>query len=107
MISYVPQGNFLLSGSIRDAVHFWQGERVEDPALVPAAIARMLAAPGPYLLDVAISREQNVYPMVAPGDALGEVIGAIDVAVGAVRLNMPEAPRNAAPAADAEEGDDE
>ena len=85
----------------------WQGERVEDPALVPAAIARMLAAPGPYLLDVAISREQNVYPMVAPGDALGEVIGAIDVAVGAVRLNMPEAPRNAAPAADAEEGDDE
>ena len=34
----------------------------------------------PYLLDVAISPEQNVYPMVAPGAALDNVMGAIDVA---------------------------
>ena len=47
-------------------------------------------ATGPYLLDVAISRDQNVYPMVAPGRALDEVIGAIDVAVGAVRTDVPE-----------------
>lgn len=45
----------------------------------------MLDAEGPYLLDVVISREQNVYPMVAPGKAMSDVIGAIDVAVGAVR----------------------
>ena len=45
----------------------WQGERVEKPADVDAALARMLASDGPYLLDVAISRDQNVYPMVAPG----------------------------------------
>ena len=50
----------------------------------------MLAAEGPYLLDVAISRDQNVFPMVAPGKALDDVIGAIDVAVGAVRTDMPE-----------------
>ena len=31
------------------------------------------------------SRDQNVYPMVAPGKAMNDVIGAIDVAVGAVR----------------------
>ena len=55
-----------------------------------AALARMLASDGPYLLDVAISRDQNVYPMVAPGRALDEVIGAIDVAVGAVRTDVPE-----------------
>ena len=50
----------------------------------------MLAAEGPCLLDVAISRDQNVFPMVAPGKALDDVIGAIDVAVGAVRTDMPE-----------------
>lgn len=67
----------------------WQGERVDNPAEVPAAIARMLASEGPYLLDVKISRDQNVYPMVAPGAALDNVMGAIDVAVGAVRTDMP------------------
>ena len=63
----------------------WEGERIERPEELDAALDRMLAAPGPYLLDVAISRDQNVYPMVAPGNALSDVIGAIDVAVGAVR----------------------
>lgn len=67
----------------------WQGERVEDPANLDVALARMVAATGPYLLDVAISRDQNVFPMVAPGKALDEVIGAIDVAVGAVRTDVP------------------
>lgn len=69
----------------------WQAERVEDPADVSAAIGRMLASDGPYLLDVAVSRDQNVYPMVAPGEALDNVMGAIDVAVGAVRTDMPQA----------------
>ncbi len=52
----------------------------------------MLAHDGPYLLDVKISPEQNVYPMVAPGSALDDVMGAIDVAVGAVRTDMPATP---------------
>ncbi|WP_367268772.1 biosynthetic-type acetolactate synthase large subunit [uncultured Adlercreutzia sp.] len=67
----------------------WEGERVEHAEEVAPAIARMLAAEGPYLLDVAISRDQNVYPMVAPGAALNSIMGAIDVAVGAVRTDMP------------------
>ncbi len=36
MVSYVPQGNFLLSGTIRDAVHFWQGESVDEERLKEA-----------------------------------------------------------------------
>ena len=68
----------------------WEGERIERPEELDAALSRMLAAEGPYLLDVAISRDQNVYPMVAPGRALDDVIGAIDVAVGAVRTDVPE-----------------
>ena len=67
----------------------WQGRRIADPAQVDAALDEMLASEGPYLLDVAISREQNVYPMVAPGAALDNIMGAIDVAVGAVRTDMP------------------
>ena len=66
----------------------WEAERVDRPEDVEAAIERMLAATGPYLLDAVISPEQNVYPMVAPGSALDDVIGAIDAAVGAVRTGM-------------------
>ena len=65
----------------------WEGERIEKPEEVALAIARMLASDKPYLLDVAISPDQNVYPMVAPGAALDNVIGAIDVTLGAVRVN--------------------
>jgi acetolactate synthase-1/2/3 large subunit len=68
----------------------WAAKRIENPADVAGAIKEMLAASGPYLLDVSISREQNVYPMVAPGAALDNVMGAIDVAVGAVRTEVPK-----------------
>ena len=36
MISYVPQGNFLMSGTIREAVHFWQGQNIDDEKLKEA-----------------------------------------------------------------------
>lgn len=67
----------------------WEGKRITHPSEVEDAIAEMLASEKPYLLDVAISRDQNVYPMVAPGSALDDIMGAIDVAVGAVRTDMP------------------
>lgn len=67
----------------------WKGKRITKPSEVADALQEMLESSGPYLLDVAISREQNVYPMVAPGSALDDVMGAIDVAVGAVRTAMP------------------
>ena len=68
----------------------WEAERVTEPSELSAAYDRMLASDKPYLLDVAISREQNVYPMVAPGAGLSDVIGAIDIAVGAVRTGGEE-----------------
>lgn len=67
----------------------WHAQRITRPAEVTKALNEMLASDGPYLLDVAISPEQNVYPMVAPGAALDNIMGAIDVAVGAVRTDMP------------------
>ena len=33
MISYVPQGNFLMSGTIREAVHFWQDSEIDETNL--------------------------------------------------------------------------
>ena len=70
----------------------WQAERACDPAKLDEAYDRMLACDGPFLLDVAISDQQNVFPMVAPGKAMSDVMGAIDVAVGAVRTDVPGEP---------------
>lgn len=67
----------------------WQGARVSKPEEVAAAIKAMLDADGPYLLDVEISREQNVYPMVAAGQPLHAIMGAIDAQAGGARTNVP------------------
>ena len=64
----------------------WQAEHVSNPEEVDAAMQRMLDSEGPYLLDLAISADQTVYPMVAPGAALDDIIGAIDLTVGGVRV---------------------
>lgn len=56
----------------------WGAERVDRPENVQGAIERMLATSGPYLLDLRVPRDQNVFPMVAPGNGLSQVIGAID-----------------------------
>ncbi len=69
----------------------WKGERVDDPAKLDEAIERMLASKTPYLLDVAIAADQSVFPMVAPGRALHDTIGAIDVDAGIVRTTGDEA----------------
>ena len=47
----------------------------------------MLGEAGPYLLDVAIQRDRNVFPIVAPGHALSDVMGAIDSESGARDLS--------------------
>jgi acetolactate synthase-1/2/3 large subunit len=69
----------------------WDARRIENPSEVADAIAQMLASDKPYLLDVAISPDQNVYPMVAPGAAIDNIMGAIDTAVGAVRTSTKKA----------------
>ena len=64
----------------------WQAERITRPDEIDAALDRMLAATDPYLLDVVIPTAQTVYPMVAPGAAIDDIIGAIDVTLGGVRV---------------------
>ena len=55
----------------------WQAERVDGPEQLEGAFDRMLAAEGPYLVDMRIDRDQSVFPMVAPGKGLAEAIGAV------------------------------
>lgn len=65
----------------------WQAMRIEHPDQVDEALDTMLASDGPFLLDVVIPTEQTVYPMVAPGAALDDIIGALDVTLGGVRVS--------------------
>lgn len=65
----------------------WQAMRIEHPDQVDEALDTMLASDGPFLLDVIIPTEQTVYPMVAPGAALDDTIGALDVTLGGVRVS--------------------
>lgn len=65
----------------------WRARRVEKPEDVDAALDEMLVSKEPFLLDVIIPRDQTVYPMVAPGAPIDDIIGALDVTLGGVRVS--------------------
>jgi acetolactate synthase-1/2/3 large subunit len=48
-------------------------KKVSDRKELKSSIEELLAAEGPYLLDVAIEKEGNVLPMVEPGASVSEV----------------------------------
>lgn len=52
-----------------------KGMIVEEPDQLEAAIAAMLAHDGPVLMDVRVRRDENCYPMVAPGKSNAQMIG--------------------------------
>ena len=51
------------------------GIRVTEPEEVAPALRRALKAKRPVLIDFVIEREENVFPMVAPGASLDDMIG--------------------------------
>jgi acetolactate synthase-1/2/3 large subunit len=52
----------------------FRGRTVERPEDLRAALEEAVADPGPYLLNVRVSREENVYPMVPAGGAINEMV---------------------------------
>lgn len=52
----------------------FRAERVSCRSELDAAIERMMADDGTYLLDVNIDPEDMVFPMVAPGSAVNEIL---------------------------------
>jgi acetolactate synthase-1/2/3 large subunit len=49
------------------------GKKVSDRKELKSALDKMLAAKGPYLLDIMIEKEGNVLPMIEPGASVSEV----------------------------------
>ncbi|HEY9625345.1 MAG TPA: biosynthetic-type acetolactate synthase large subunit [Crinalium sp.] len=52
-----------------------KGIVVHDRAELAGAIAEMLAHDGPVLVDVRVKRDENCYPMVAPGKSNAQMVG--------------------------------
>lgn len=50
------------------------GRKVTDASEIDEAIAEMLAFDGPYLLHVMVQKEENVFPMIASGKAVNEIV---------------------------------
>ncbi|MCF8363144.1 MAG: biosynthetic-type acetolactate synthase large subunit [Prolixibacteraceae bacterium] len=49
-------------------------KRIEKGADLQAAIAEMIDTDGPYLLEVHVEKEDNVFPMVATGASVSEIM---------------------------------
>ncbi|MEB3173567.1 MAG: thiamine pyrophosphate-dependent enzyme, partial [Cyanobacteriota bacterium] len=52
-----------------------KGLVVERPEDLSGAVAAMLAHNGPVVLDVRVKRDENCYPMVAPGKSNAQMLG--------------------------------
>lgn len=68
----------------------WTAESVEKPEELEAAMKRMLECEGPALLDMRFDRAENVFPMVAPGAPLDDIIGAVSVGAIYDMIELPE-----------------
>jgi acetolactate synthase I/II/III large subunit len=51
------------------------GVRLQDKHTLVDDMRAAIATPGPVVVDVAVTREENVYPMIAPGAAAREMRG--------------------------------
>jgi acetolactate synthase-1/2/3 large subunit len=48
---------------------------IRDYADLAPAIAEMLAHDGPVVMDVMVKKDENCYPMVAPGKSNAQMLG--------------------------------
>jgi acetolactate synthase I/II/III large subunit len=55
--------------------HGATGFRFEDKTTLVEDFKRAIAADGPVLVDVRVTREENTYPMIAPGAAARDMVG--------------------------------
>lgn len=69
-----------------------KGIRVTDPDLVEAAIVEAIETDCPVLIDFRVEPEENVYPMVAPGAPLYDMIGDMLYPVEKIHPEKAEEP---------------
>jgi acetolactate synthase-1/2/3 large subunit len=51
------------------------GMRVTDPGELADTLKAAIEMPGPVVVDIRVSAEENVYPMIAPGAAARDMVG--------------------------------
>jgi acetolactate synthase-1/2/3 large subunit len=69
-----------------------KGIRVTEPDMVEPAIAEAMQSDCPVLIDFHVDEEENVYPMVAPGAPLYDMIGDMLYPVEKVHPEKAEEP---------------
>ncbi len=72
--SHVDPGRFPDFVKLAEA-YGMTGLRFEDKTTLLADIKQAIATPGPVLVDVRVTREENTYPMIAPGAAARDMVG--------------------------------
>lgn len=72
--SHVDMGQFPDFVKLADAMGA-TGFRFESKATLVEDIKKAIATPGPVMVDVRVTREENVYPMIAPGAAARDMVG--------------------------------
>jgi len=72
--SQVDMGSFPDWMKLADA-YGATGFRFEDKATLVEDMKRAIETPGPVLVDVRVTREANVYPMIPAGEAARNMVG--------------------------------
>jgi acetolactate synthase-1/2/3 large subunit len=49
--------------------------RVTEKSALPGAMKEALETDGPVVVDVRVTKEENVYPMIAPGAPARDMVG--------------------------------
>ncbi len=52
-----------------------RGARLTNPDTLEEDLRAAFEAEGPAVIDVQVAREENVYPMIAPGEAARNMVG--------------------------------
>ncbi len=72
--SQVDMGQFPDFVKLADA-YGCHGVRLTDKTTLVGDIRAAIAVPGPVVVDVTVTREENTYPMIAPGGAARDMVG--------------------------------
>jgi acetolactate synthase-1/2/3 large subunit len=72
--SQVDMGQFPDFVKLADA-YGCTGVRLTDKTTLVQDVREAIATPGPVVVDVRVTREENTYPMIAPGAAARDMVG--------------------------------
>jgi acetolactate synthase-1/2/3 large subunit len=83
-VSFANSTKNFVGGFRADGVNA-QGEQITHPAQLEAAMARMMEAKGPYMLEIKV-RKEDCFPMMAAGCPHDEMTLPPEAAARAARL---------------------